>query len=157
MQLRAAGAADREALARLWHDAWHDTHATLVPPALLPHRTLAHYRALVARQLAQITVAVVGERLAGFVGVDEDELELLFVGAEFRGGTTAPALLAHGEREIARRFERAYLVVVEANLRARRFYERQGWQHVGPEHYTVLAPEGEIAVTSLRYEKRVRA
>ena len=34
MQVRQATALDLEALAHVWHDAWHDAHAHLVPQEL---------------------------------------------------------------------------------------------------------------------------
>ena len=43
------------------------------------------------------------------------------------GLAVAALLLAHGERVIAERYPRAYLVVLEANARARRFYAKHGW------------------------------
>ena len=155
MQLRAAKAADLEHIATLWHAAWHDAHAALVPPALLPHRSLEHFRGLAEQQWTQITVAVQAGAIAGFAGVDDDELELLFVHRTARGTGVAGALIGWGEREIARRFARAYLVVVEGNARARSFYERCGWRDVGLEDYVAMTPEGGIPVSSRRYEKSV--
>ncbi|HKP63597.1 MAG TPA: GNAT family N-acetyltransferase [Polyangiales bacterium] len=155
MQLRAAEAADLEALAGVWHEAWHDAHASLVPPELLPHRTREYFRGLAQRQLEQIVVAVHAEGIAGFVGVDEDELELLFVGRKARGTGLARTLIGWGEQKISRRFARAYLVVVEGNARAQRFYERCGWTHVGVEAYVAPIPGGEIPLACRRYEKSV--
>lgn len=155
MQLRAAEPADLEAIAGVWHDAWHDGHAALVPAALLPHRTREYFRGLAQRQLSQITVAVQAGGIAGFVGVDEDELELLFVGREARGKGVARTLLERGEQEIGRRFARAYLVVVEGNVRARRFYERCGWMDVGVEAYVAPIPGGGLPLVCRRYEKSV--
>lgn len=155
MQLRAAEPADLEAIAGVWHDAWHDGHAALVPAALLPHRTREYFRELAQRQLPQITVAVQAGAIAGFVGVDEDELELLFVGREARGKGVARRLIERGEQEIARRFARAYLVVVEGNVRARRFYERCGWMDAGVEEYVAPIPGGGLPLTCRRYEKSV--
>ena len=152
-QLLSARPADVPAIASLWHAAWHDAHALHVPPALLPHRQLPHFHALALGQLSQLTLAWDGDQLAGFVGVDEDELERLFVAPHARGTGSADLLLAHGERMIAATFPRAYLIVLEANARARRFYARHGWIDTGPflEHAPIAG--GTIPLQSCRYEK----
>ena len=155
MQLRAAEPLDLEAIAGVWHEAWHDGHASLVPAELLPHRTREYFRGLAQRQLEQIVVGVQAEGIAGFVGVDEDELELLFVARQARGTGVARTLIERGEQTISRRFARAYLVVVDANLRARRFYERCGWTDVGVEAYVAPIPGGGLPLACRRYEKVV--
>src|SRR5690242_6006970 len=129
--LRTASPADREAIAQLWHAAWHDAHADIVAPELLPHRGLPHFRALVRGRVHQITMAVIDERLVGFVGVDDDELVLLFVAASARGTGVADLLIEHAHRQIAERYLSVYLLDVEQNALARRFYERHGFQDVG--------------------------
>lgn len=154
-QLRAARAADCVALAQLWHAAWHDAHAALVPAGLLPHRGLAHFRALADEQYAAIVVVAQAELLLGMCGVDEDEAELetLFVASPARGTGVADALIAHAEQRLAQRWARAHLGVVVGNRRARRFYERHGWHDVGPYAYAATVPGGTIDVPHRRYEK----
>jgi hypothetical protein len=36
MLIRPAAAAEIDHLAQLWHDAWHESHAPVVPPELTP-------------------------------------------------------------------------------------------------------------------------
>jgi len=44
MQVRSADAAEIDHLARLWHDCWHQTHASLVPQKLTRLRTPESFR-----------------------------------------------------------------------------------------------------------------
>jgi len=156
LQLRAAVVADCDALAGVWHAAWHDAHAPLVSRALLPHRARPYFEALARKQYAAITVAEQAGQISGFVGIDDDELELLFVSAAARGSGVADALIQHGERQLARHHAQGYLVVVEGNARARRFYERHGWHDAGPLSFAAPIPGGSILVPSRRYEKQLR-
>jgi GNAT superfamily N-acetyltransferase len=151
--LRLAGPDDADAVARIWHDAWRDGHLGHVPDALLPHRTLAHFRARVPPRIPRTTVALVGERIVGFVTLHDDELEQIFVAAEVRGGGVARVLLDHAERELAADHGRGWLAVAEGNARARRFYERQGWRDAGPLDYAAEIPGGTLSVPCRRYEK----
>jgi GNAT superfamily N-acetyltransferase len=155
LTLRAAAPDDIEAIADVWHRGWRDGHLGHVPEALLAHRELASFLRRVPERLASTTLATLGERIVGFVTVCEDELEQLFVEASVRGSGAAVALLRHGERSIAQRFERAWLAVVAGNARARRFYAREGWSDAGPFDYAAQVPEGSIAVPCHRYEKHV--
>lgn len=151
--LRVASPDDCEAIARVWHDAWHDAHTEIVPSGLLPHRGLPHFRALAASQLGGITVAVQADEIVGFVGIEDDELELLFVAAAARGTGVADVLIAHAQQEISEHYALAYLLVVDQNARARRFYERHGFRDVGPFAYEAVTPEGNFPVPHRRYEK----
>ena len=120
-QLRAAFLADCDAIASVWHAAWHDAHVAIVPAALLPHRGIAHFRNLARTSTASITVAVHERQIVGFAGVDEDEVELLFVNAAVRGTGVADALIACAELQIGQHHALAHLFVVDGNARARRF------------------------------------
>jgi putative acetyltransferase len=158
LQLRAARAEDCVAIAEVWHAAWHDAHDDVVPPELLPHRALAHFLTLAVQRFPAITVAVHGEQVVGFVGLDEDEgeLELLFVAGHVRGCGVADALIGHAEQQLARSYECAHLLVVVKNDRARRFYARHGWQDVAPHPYAATIAGGSVDVPHRRYEKALR-
>lgn len=148
--------ADVPAIAALWHEAWHDGHAAHVPSALLAYREPRHFHVLAAEQLTRLTLALWNGELAGFVGVEHDELERLFVARAARSCGVFDALLAHGERLIALRHARGYLIVLEANARARRFYARHGWADMGPHAEQAPISGGCIEVRSRRYEKTLR-
>lgn len=115
-------------------------------------RTLDDFRRRLPERVERTTVAVHDGEVLGFVTIAGDELEELFVADAARGTGTAAALIDHGEHQIARRYNIAWLAVVAGNVRARRFYERQGWVDHGEFAYRA---DG-ITLTCRRYEKPVR-
>ena len=115
-------------------------------------RTPDDFRRRLPERVERTTVAVHDGEVVGFVTITGDELEQLFVADAARGTGTAAALIDRGEQQIAREHDRAWLAVVAGNVRARRFYERQGWVDRGEFAYDA---DG-ITVTCLRYEKPVR-
>lgn len=103
------------------------------------------------------TVATVDGQIAGFIVTNRDEIEQLYVASDHRGSSIAAALLEHGEQVISAEHELAFLAVVDANSRARRFYERNGWHDAGPFDYLAWTPDGAPAsVPCRRYEKLLR-
>jgi putative acetyltransferase len=146
--IRPAAYADTATLVRVWHDAWHDAHDGHVPPGLVAARTRATFEERVDALLPRALVAEVDGRVAGFVTVEGDELELLFVDAEFRGTGVAVALVAAAEAHGA-----TWLSVVAGNARARRFYERQGYADAGPDRETVTVAGSAYLVEGRRYVK----
>jgi GNAT superfamily N-acetyltransferase len=154
--LRPATDADVDAISGIWHRGWRDAHLGHVPDSLHRHRRLADFRALVPARVGRTTVATTGLGVVGFVTVHDDEVEQLYVDAPARGTGVAAALLAEAERAIGARFELAWLAVVAGNLRARRFYERNGWSDGGPFDYAAPTPAGTtVAVPARRYQKRL--
>lgn len=153
--LRAAGPADVEAIAAVWHSGWRDGHVGHVPEALHAHRRLDDFRRRVLPRLPGTTVATIGSEVVGFVTVHEDEVEQVYVAERARGGGVANLLLREAEREVATRFEVGWLAVVAGNARARRFYERNGWTDRGGFDYSAEIAGGTIPVPSRRYEKLV--
>ncbi len=152
--LRAATPDDVPAIARIWHQAWHDAHDGHVPEALVATRTSAHFLECAA---VEVPVAVVAESdgvVVGFATVGGDEVADLFVAREARGTPVARLLLAAAERAVRRAGHRtACLGVVPGNARARRFYEREGWRDDGDVDHTVAGPDGPIAVPTRLYLK----
>jgi GNAT superfamily N-acetyltransferase len=155
--LRPATEADVDAIATVWHEAWHDAHAEHVPACLVADRTPAHFRRCATDLAGSVIVAEDSSGIVGFVRVDTDELDLLFVARRGRGTGVAAALLARGEEEIADRFPKAWLEVVSGNDRARRFYARMGWVDAGMHEWTTETSAGPATVTYRRYEKRLHA
>lgn len=65
-------------------------------------------------------------------------------------------LLSHGETVIAARHDQAWLAVVAGNLRARRFYERNGWSETGELDYPARTAAGvSVVVPARHYQKRL--
>jgi GNAT superfamily N-acetyltransferase len=154
--LRPAVVADLEAISDIWHRGWRDGHLGHVPVALHRHRRLRDLRGRVAARLGTTTVATTASGVVGFVTVHDDEIEQLYVDVPVRGAGVAAALLAHGEVAVSARFDRAWLAVVAGNIRARRFYERNGWSDAGPFDNPAWTTGGDtIPVPARRYEKPV--
>lgn len=148
--IRPATAADRGALVRIWHDAWHDAHDGHVPAGLVAARTRASFEERVDALLPRAVVAEVDGELAGFVALDGDELDLLFVDAAARGTGIAGHLVTAAEERGA-----TWLSVVTGNARARRFYERHGYVDAGPEQETITVAGSTYVVESRRYVKQL--
>ncbi len=153
---RPAVRADVEAIATLWHRGWPDGHLGHVPAALVAHRQLADFRQRVPARLDATTVATIDSAVVGFVMVQGDEIEQVYVDARVRGSGVAAMLLEHGEAVIGERYTGAWLAVVAGNARARRFYERNGWSDGGALDYAAEGRGGTtIAVPVRRYEKHL--
>jgi GNAT superfamily N-acetyltransferase len=161
IELRSATPADVPAITHVWYIGWRDGHLRRVPPALLAHRTPRSFESRAAARVATTTVATsasadgLSTTLAGFVTVIDDEVEQLYVDRDWRGTGVAARLLAHAEQRIQPRFDTAWLAVVEGNHRARRFYERQGWDDTGPFDNPAETEKGTMLVPCRRYEKRL--
>jgi GNAT superfamily N-acetyltransferase len=155
LRLRDATPADALAVGRIWAAAWRDGHLGHVPDELVALRTPESFLGRAADRIPHSVVAVVDGGVAGFVTVDGDEVEQVFVAADHRGTPVAAALLAEAERRIAAAgHDAAWLAVVAGNARARRFYERCGWNDAGPLEYAADgAAGGTIAVPTHRYVK----
>ena len=146
-----------EAVVRIWHDGWQDGHRGNVPDELLAHRTLDGFRRMATERLPRTWVAVTGTgsdgEAVGFVVVHHDEVDQLYVAADWRGRGVAVSLLDHAESLIGREHQVAWLAVVAGNRRARRFYERQGWHDAGGIDHHAETATGSIPVPARRYEK----
>ncbi|MDR7086610.1 GNAT superfamily N-acetyltransferase [Aeromicrobium panaciterrae] len=156
MELRAATVEDADAIADIWHRGWHDGHAGNVPEAMYKYRQAEHFHTLANSRIAITTVAVIDDRIAGFVTVHDDEVEQVYVDASARGSGVADAILSHGERTVAETYDVAWLAVVAGNARARRFYERSGWADTGSFEYSAETEDGPFTAPVRRYEKRLR-
>ena len=75
MPLRRAVASDVQAIAELWHRAYHASHALLVPPELLVHRTYETFLTRSASRVEETTVAETESELAGFIVVKGAQIE----------------------------------------------------------------------------------
>jgi GNAT superfamily N-acetyltransferase len=152
--LRPAIHADRREIAEVWHAAWHDAHDAHVPARLVVDRQLEYFAGRVPDVIARTTVAEDPKGIVGFVTVDDDELDLLFVDGRGRGSDIAGLLLASGEQDIAKRFDTAWLEVVTGNARARAFYARHGWRDAGDADREIETASGPaVVVPYRRYEK----
>ncbi|MEU8818956.1 GNAT family N-acetyltransferase [Actinoplanes sp. NPDC048796] len=153
-ELRPARDEDVPTIARIWESGWRDGHRGHVPEELIPVRTGESFRTRAAAMVSRTTVAVADGATVGFVTVDGDEVEQVYVAAASRGSGVAADLLDEAERQVAAGgHATAWLAVVAGNARARRFYERRGWADDGPFTYQARYPGGTIGVPCHRYVK----
>lgn len=157
VSLRPARPGDSAAVAEIWRDGWRDGHLGHVPDELVAIRTPESFGQRAAQRIDDTVVAVVGDDVAGFVMVVDDEVEQVYVSARHRGTGVANALLTEAERLVGQNgHHRAWLAVVAGNARARRFYERRGWTDEGEFDYAAAGADGPIAVPCRRYVKQVQ-
>jgi len=127
--LRAFVEADLPALVDLWAAAWS---ATGLPIDFDARRAWIDDRLRTLRAAgAEIVLGLdASEKPAGFVTIDPNSgcLDQLCVAPAERGSGLASALLDEAKRRAPAMVE---LDVNEANARARRFYEREGFSIVG--------------------------
>lgn len=156
MQVRPADASEIDRLARLWHDVWHQSHASFAPPELIRLRTLASFRDRLEAALPEIyVVGPVGGPL-GLCVLRGEELYQLFVAPEAHGSGVAAALIADAEARLAARgVETAWLACAIGNTRAAQFYEKSGWRMAGTFVMLSETSNGPFPVDQWRYEKRL--
>lgn len=156
MTLRPAVPDDMGTVAEIWYRAWRVAHVGHVPDGLTAGRTLEAFHERTPSRVADTTVAEVDGRVVGFVMVEGDELEQLFVDPDHHGTGVAAPLLADGEQRIAAAGHAvAWLAVVVGNARARRFYEKHGWYDAGDLPYEVTALGETFVSPCRRYEKHL--
>jgi GNAT superfamily N-acetyltransferase len=154
MTVRTAARAEVDALCRIWHEGWHDAHASIVPEELTRARTLERFTERMARAIEE--VRVVGElgAPAGFTMLKDDELDQLYVAREARGSGVAAELIAEAEERLRERgVARAWLACAIGNERAARFYEKRGWTRTGIVVSRLQIPTGIFLLDVWRYEK----
>jgi ribosomal protein S18 acetylase RimI-like enzyme len=154
--LRPARDEDAGAIAEIWHEGWRDGHLAHVSDDVARLRTRESFEARAPHRIADAWVALRDGEVAGFVMVVEDEVEQVYVARRHRGSGVADRLLAQAELHVRESgHERAWLAVIEGNIRARRFYERVGWSDEGPFDYEAASEAGPIVFRCHRYVKRV--
>lgn len=153
--LRRALAPDAEGFVRAYESAWNATASALVGRTLeelMPFDARAEqYRAGI-EEASDDAQAWVAERSGEIVGVavcrregETVELRALYVVPEAWGSGVAARLMDAALGAVRGDAREAFLWVVEENVRARRFYEREGWSADGETRPSALGP------TELRY------
>jgi GNAT superfamily N-acetyltransferase len=147
MPLRLAQPADLAPLAQLWCDGWMEAHAAHVPDALLSARTPDSFHTRLLKFGNDLRVAGPAGAPTGLCAVRGAELNQLFVAPSARGTGLAADLLANGEARLATKgVTSAFLLCLIENERAARFYEKQGWQNLGPRPETVDTLDGPFKI-----------
>ena len=142
--IREATTADVEAIARIHVDSWRAAYRDIIPPEIIEGRTLEQrirqWQGIIdaaGSNGSWVQVALVAGEVIGFVSSkssgdpDSDgagEVSAIYVAPRHWRGGAGTALL-HSALGALRGagFREATLWVVEDNVRARAFYERQGW------------------------------
>jgi GNAT superfamily N-acetyltransferase len=165
MEVRTATAEDAEGIGRVQEHGWQAAYRHVFPVEELDRGgfiQIARWRERLAHPPLGWSsfVAVEDETVVGFVSVgpsrDESalgELYAIYVEPEAWSGGIGRALLERAEAQLGTEYADATLWVLEANPRARAFYEHAGWAPDGErkadERWGVRAPE-------VRYRKRLR-
>lgn len=153
-QLRPAQRADTAAIARLWHQGWHDGHAAYAPPELTAFRTLPRFTQRTRDALHLMRVAAQGPKVLGMTLLRKSEVEQVYIAPEARGAGLAATLLDDAEACLARAgHRRAWLACATGNARARRFYEKRGWTVTATEEMVIETAAGPTVLSIWRLEK----
>lgn len=151
--IRRASAGDIPALARVWHDAWHSSHAVL-DPDVAARRPIAFFDERIATALPDCAVAVVDETVVGFASWEGDGIGQVFVLPAFHGRGIAALVIGAAEEALkGAGHARIWLQCRKGNGRARAFYEKQGWEVVGEVDHSLGHMEGRKPVIVWRLEK----
>ncbi|MCC0033832.1 MAG: GNAT family N-acetyltransferase [Hoeflea sp.] len=143
IDIRPAEPRDRAAIVEILHHGWHDGHAHLVPPEVLPLRTLECIDDIFGASTDTFFVAEDEARILGFVAINGDELTKLFIARDARGSGVAEKLMFFAERKIAESgFPVARLLCQVGNVPAEKFYARNGWVEDHRRHYPLWMPKG---------------
>jgi GNAT superfamily N-acetyltransferase len=169
--VRPAVPADAPAMAALHVRAWRAAYAGVMPDEFLAGLAIEEREAMWRRSLtapdlapaervilvAEVAGAVLGFTAAGHARGDDElglgELYAINVDPPAWGGDAGGALLVGASAWLDARFAASILWVVDANARARRFYENAGW---APDGATRIEAYDGARVSNLRYRRAAR-
>jgi GNAT superfamily N-acetyltransferase len=160
IEIRFAQERDRNDLLQLWHRGWHDAHAHLVPAEVLKFRTPEHFSVWLSQSTEQFYVACNGSSVLGFVSIEDTEVVKFYVAGEARGTDVARSLLAYAEKALGEAgVTVAHLFCTAGNIRAQRFYAREGWKLLETFEDDLWVPPDAVAqypVQTHRYQKSLK-
>jgi ribosomal protein S18 acetylase RimI-like enzyme len=164
--VRPAGPADAEPIATIHVEAWRVAYAGILDPELLQWISVEERRDNWAGHLAAMPphhhthVAEAGGEVVGFCACgptrDPDvpsraEIYAIYIDPSWWGRGAGTALMeASGVALLGEGYTEAVLWVLEANHRARAFYEAAGWVADGANK------SYESGATAVRYRSRLR-
>lgn len=168
MLVRRATPIDADSIATIEVTSWQAAYRGLMPDAFLNelsiaektiewHQNLSKHEALGAKR---VLLALDEPHVLGFVRVgviadtsDVGLIYVLYVLPAYWGAGVGTALMHAAMRELrALDQDTAILWVLRDNQRARRFYERLGWQ---PDGRTTTDDYGGVALEALCYRREV--
>lgn len=134
-------------LSEIWHDGWHEAHASLVPVTFSALRTKRVFMRRLREAWGSVLVASRGLNPVGFAITRKSELHAFFVTAAERGQGVSDILIeACMDRLALERVDAPWLICAKGNHRARGFYERHGWRVVREETNTIF--EGGVSAVA---------
>ena len=156
MVIRPALPADALAVAHVHVRAWQVGYQGLLPAGYLDglraEDRAARYT-FGAPSGPATSVAVEGDAILGFATINDDELSALHVDPDAWSRGIGRALIAHARAGLAARgVSRAWLWLLAGNVRAQRFYERDGWIASGETRSDVV---WGAAVNEVRYVREL--
>lgn len=153
IEYRSAGIEDAPIVEALFREGFTDTFGHLYRAedlaAFLGKFTMDAWRGEIGDPRYAFRIAFAGETPIGFVkmgplsvpaeaGPEAIELRQLYILPDWKGQGAAAALMGWGLAEARRRgADEVFLSVYVDNPRARRFYERYGFDYVGRYHFMV--------------------
>ncbi len=152
VQIRQGTEADIDEIVRFSHAIWQHTLARQLGVGVEQWPMIAAVMRVELIPIARaILVAARGLQVAGFSYRDGAMIEDLWIDPSFQGaGIGAQLLRAQIEAVAADGYRTASLECLEANVHARRFYEREGWRPV--YRYLRASPLFHGDVPRIRYE-----
>ena len=140
--IERASAGDIPALAFVWRQSWHESHAAL---SFGRKPDQAYFEARADKMLPDCLIARKEGEPVGLVSWQEKELYQLFILPAAYGTGLAADLIARAERAMREAgHNRLFLLCRVGNDRARAFYEKQGWR------FERLAPSPKGSVIGYR-------
>jgi len=168
MPIRHATPDDAPAIARIHVTSWQAAYRGQLPDELLDglttERREAHWREAASWPSHTLLVADDDAGVVGFVScaatqdLDGDpaatgEVRAIYVDPAAYGRGYGRSLMDRAVEELERRgFRNATLWVLASNDRARRFYEREGWEADGA---TKVDEFGTVEMREVRYARRL--
>ena len=144
LEIRPAKTADHKRFVQLWHQGWHGAHAGSVPSEVLAFRTKDHFSLWLKEAQDAFYVAIDDDGVLGFVSVKGDEVVKLYVSNRARGTGAAHSLLSFAEGLLRNAgIRKAVLLYTAGNVRAERFYEREGWELTHSLEDALSTPAGD--------------
>jgi len=154
MTIRRPTAQDLPALARLWHETWHDTHGEILPPERTQKMTHQHFADRLTKECDRVRMIGSAETPDGFCLINDDEIDAIFVAPKSRGTNIAQLLMSDGEARLkASGIKNGHLICLAQNERAARFYEKEGWAQIGEISDPVETKSGVIAIQCRVFRK----
>jgi GNAT superfamily N-acetyltransferase len=151
VSLRRAGPDDAETLFTIHRESAMTAYAHVFPPDRYPfpeEEMRAHWVAQLGDSEATTVIAERDGVAVGFVAVSPGWMRNLFVLPSEWGRGAGSALHDEAVELLRGAGVSARLWVLEANVRARRFYEQRGWRHDGERRASDYPPYPPV----LRYE-----